>query len=111
MVAVDHEIDLAELDGDDRREITARKRRREGADPVAARFVPGLERACERCDPPFGADDVREWNRLDAERAARDRRQPALDVRKLEQAGLGLRAQQLHIARSIATGGARVSET
>jgi hypothetical protein len=58
MVAVDHEVRLTELHGDDRREFPVGKRFSQGAQPVAAEVVAGLEAARERARPALGADDV-----------------------------------------------------
>ena len=80
VVPVDDEVHVAELDGDDRREVAARKRCCECTDPVATRFVSRYELPRKRRLAPFGADDVGQRDRLDAERAAADRREPALDV-------------------------------
>jgi hypothetical protein len=80
MMPIDHEVDLAELHRDDRREVARRKRRCKCAQPLPARLVPRLEVARERRYATLGSDDVGERNRLDPQRAAGDCRQPAFDV-------------------------------
>ena len=71
MVAVDHEVRLAELDRDDRREAAVRERALERAQSVAAEVVPRFEVARERRRSPFGAHDVVERNGAQPDIAAR----------------------------------------
>ncbi len=67
MVAVDNEVRVSELDGDNRRESPVRKRGCKRAQTVAAERVPRLELARERRDSALGAKDVLERDRANAE--------------------------------------------
>src|SRR5689334_18387646 len=85
MVAVDHEVRLAELHRDDRRVAAVAECAPERAEPVAAESVQRPEVARERVRAAVRADECVERDRPDSEIPAPKRLQPPLDVVELEQ--------------------------
>jgi hypothetical protein len=86
VVTVDHEVGLAQLDGDDRRKRAVGERALERAHPVAARGVQRPEVAGERAYAAVGADECVEQDLADAQGPAPERLQAPLDLVELEQA-------------------------
>jgi hypothetical protein len=86
VVAVDHEVRLAELDRDDRREGAVGERALERTQPIAAKRVQRAEVAGERACAAVHTDERVEWDRADAQVPASERLQPPLDLVELEQA-------------------------
>ena len=97
VVTVDHEVSLAELDGDDRRERAVGERALERAQPVAAEGVERAEVAGERGGAAVRADERVERDRTDAEVPAPERLQSPLDLVELEQALVATGSRSLHL--------------
>jgi hypothetical protein len=87
MVAVDHEVRLAELHRDDRRKGPVGERALEGAHPVAAEAVEWAKIARERAGAAVGPDEGVERDGADTEVSAPERLQSPLDPRRARAAG------------------------
>ncbi len=97
MVTVDHEVRLAELDRDDRREGDFGECALERAQPVAAEGVERTEVAGERAGAAICADERVEWDLADTQVAAPERLQSPLDLVELEQAVAAAAPHSLHL--------------
>ena len=97
VVTVDHEVHLAELHRDDRREGAIGERGLERAQPVAAGGEKRAEVASERTGAAICADERVERDRADAQVPTPERLQSPLDLVELEQAVAAAGPQSLHL--------------
>ena len=104
MVTVDHEVRLAELDRDDRRERAVGEGLFERAQPVAAEVMKRAEVAGERAGAAVGADERVERDLADAQIPAPERLQSPLDLVELEQSVAAAGPQPLHLEVKLITG-------
>ena len=97
MVAVDHEVRLAELDRDDRREGAVGERGLERAQAVAAEGVQRAEVAGERVGAAVGPHEGVERDRANSQVPPSERLQSPLDLVELEQAVAVAGPRSLHL--------------
>jgi hypothetical protein len=97
VVTVDHEVRLAELDRDDRREGAVGERAFERAQPVAPEGVKRAEVAGERAGAAVCSNERVKRDLADAQVPAPERLQSPLDLVELEQPVAGAAPQSPHL--------------